>query len=60
MIQDHSDFSELLAKLNVQGELNKYVLDVVAPRLGRLPNVSAEDKRALLTKLAERLSQDSA
>lgn len=56
VIKEHSDFVQLLASLNVTDELGRYVLDVVTPRLARLPHVSAEAKRELLTRLAERLN----
>lgn len=56
IVKENSDFSALIAELNVTSDVGKYFLSVVTPRLGRMGTVPVEKKRELITALAKRLN----
>jgi hypothetical protein len=54
-IRAHSDFSDVIDKLEVHSDVGQYFLNVVTPRLGRLPFIAPEKKRKLVTLLGKQL-----
>eukprot|EP00048_Salpingoeca_helianthica_P016699 m.233703 g.233703 ORF g.233703 m.233703 type:complete len:272 (+) comp19280_c0_seq1:2387-3202(+) len=57
VIAAHSDFSDIVASMNVESEVGQYFINVVTPRLSRLPFIAPEKKRELVRSLVSQLKE---